>query len=112
MVSTYKTPAQQTELVNALEQLDQQCRQVIGAEPSAAFRKVPAKNKWAKGDDATGKQLVKNMHLIWQMAFAAGGHVKGPPPMHGIKDNMWNLLAGEGGKTHKYPIEALQPQST
>ncbi len=111
MESTYDTPEKRNELVATLEKLDQDCRQVLGAEPSNALKKVPAKSKLVRGDEMTGKQLVKMMHLIWQMSFSAHGHVKGTPPMHGIKDNMWNQLAGEGNKTHKYPIEALQLHS-
>lgn len=111
MESTYATPEKRNELAAILEKLDQECRQVLGIEPSGALRKVPAKNKLVKGDDVTGKQLTKVMHLLWQIAFSAEGQVKGPPPMHGIKDNMWNMLAGDGNKTHKFPVEALHLQS-
>ena len=111
MEATYNTPEKKNELAATLEQLDAKCREVLGIDASSALRKVPVKSKLVKGDDVTGKQLVKMMHLLSQMAFSADGQVKGPPPMHGIKDNMWSQLAGDGNKTHKFPVEALQLQS-
>ena len=111
MENTYDTPEKRNELAKELENLEGKCREVLELEPSVALKKVPAKNKLVKGDDVTGKQLEIKRHLLWQMSFSAQGQVKGPPPMHGIKDNMQSQLAGDGNKTHKFPVEALHLQS-
>ena len=44
---------------------------------------------------------------LWQLGAHESSHVKGAPPLHGVRDNLLRFLCGLGCETSKYPIEIL-----
>lgn len=102
MESEFASPEAQLKLVQDLQDLEGQCRQILKLQPGDYVMKVPAKDSVVQWSGA--EQHLKAMKFrVWQLDYRRVGQVKSGAALHAIRDCMHKNLAGPGNETAKYP---------
>ena len=100
--SILATPEQRMKHTTMLQELLNQCLPQGQQVPRTTA--VPDSFSRTHGPD----EVLLHLPLrLWQLGVHESSHVKGAPPLHGVRDNLQRFLYGLGCETSKYHIEIL-----
>ena len=105
--SKIATPEQRRVHGQALRGLFLDCSSALGFSQTTEHQEFypdVADYKTGSGPSATPTRFKLR---LWQLGIAEVSHVKGAPPLHGIRDCMQKFLVTSGAETDKYPLEVL-----
>ena len=105
MVTMEDRAAHRRLLTNLLDQCGRHLNIDIFSGPFNAYQSsVPYELKTGMPPD----ERLKHFSLrLWQFGVSEVSHVKGAPPLHGVRDCLQRFLAGTGCETSKFPLEIL-----